>query len=101
MPYDDAMTDHPIPHPGEATEKVRRQLYEHPEDFARDLADQHFAEALDMLTENAREVLVEAIYDDLRMTISNSLFEHILGAYHDRLAQWFEVTPTTLDEEDA
>lgn len=100
MPYHDDMTDQEIPHPSEQTDRLRRQVWNDPTTFANDLADQHFAEALDMLIENAREVLVDTIYEDLRMTIPPGDFERLLGAYHDRLAKWFDITPTTFDPEE-
>lgn len=92
------MTDHTNPF-AELADANRKQLRDDPEGFAHDLADQHFAEALDMLTENARETLVEAIYDDLRVSLPGPKFEDILDAYHTRLGEWFKQTPTELKED--
>jgi hypothetical protein len=65
----------------------------------RDLAEQHFNEALDNLQENARQTLFEVLYDDQRLSLPFTEFEHLLDLYTKDLATMIRRSPATYDEE--
>lgn len=92
------MTNHPNPFQAEA-DKQRRYLRVNPAGFARDLADQHFHEAIDNLQEQARDNLVVATFEDLRVSLKPAEFQLLVDCYQERITQWSNTLPADLPEE--